>query len=199
MRVWRVVGEQLAAIANVLRNRDLRRLELAWGGFFVADWATLVSLSVWAYARGGASSVGLLGLVRVLPAALALPFGSMVADRFPRHRLLACVYALQAVVLAAVAATARAGGPPWAIYVLLAIVGVLAAPCRPAQLALAPVLARMPAELVAANVTAMTFEGLATLVGPGLAAVLLAAAGPWLGVAVAAAACLANALLIAGL
>jgi MFS family permease len=183
----------------VFRNRELRRLELAWGGFFAVEWGSLLGLSVWAYDRGGASAAGLVGLLRMLPAAVALPFGSIVTDRFPRQRVLVLVYALQALVLAAVAAVIRADGPAAATYVLIALVGIVAAPCRPAQLALAPVFSRSPEELVAANVTQTTFEGLASLLGPALAGVLLAVGDASIALAASAAVSLACALLVAGL
>jgi MFS family permease len=176
----------------------LRRLELAWGGFFVVEWASLLAVSVWAYGDGGASAVGLVGLLRMLPAAVALPFGSAVADRFPRHRVLVVVYVAQAVLVAGVAADIQVDGPRSLTYLLIALVGVVAAPCRPAQLAFAPMLARSPEELVAANVTQMTFEGVATLLGPVLAGVVLAVSGPPAALGVAAAFSLAGALLVAG-
>ena len=172
------LADQLGAVQDVFRNRDLRRLELAWGGFFVVEWASLLAVSVWAYGHGGASAVGLVGLLRMLPAAVALPFGAAVADRFPRHRVLVVVYVAQALLVAGVATVIAAGGPSSLTYLLIALVGVAAAPCRPAQLAFAPVLARTPEELVAANVTQMTFEGRATLLGPALAGVVLAVSGP---------------------
>jgi MFS family permease len=154
---------------------------------------------VWAYGHGGASAVGLVGLLRMLPAAAALPFGSAVADRFPRQRVLAVVYVVQALFVAGVAAVVRADGPPAVTYLLIALVGIAAAPCRPAQLAFAPMLARSPEELVAANVTQMTFEGLATLLGPAVAGILLAVSGPAAALGVAAAFSLASALLLAGI
>ena len=132
------------------------------GRVFVVEWASLLAVSVWAYANGGASAVGLVGLVRMLPAAVALPFGAAVADRFPRQRVLVVVYVAQSLLLAGVATVIQRNGPSALTYLLIAMVGVVAAPCRPAQLALAPVLARSAEELVAANVTQMTFEGLAT-------------------------------------
>ena len=49
---------------------------------------------------------------------------------------------------------------------------------RSLQIALQPLLARSPAELVAANVAAGTAEGLGTFAGPAVSAVLLAVAGP---------------------
>jgi len=176
----------------------LRRLELAWGSSFAVEWASLLALSVWAYGNGGAEAVGLVGLLRMLPAAIALPFGAAVADRFPRHRVLVSVYLGQALLIGGVAAVIQAGGPDALTYLLIALVGIVAAPCRPAQLALAPLLARSPEELVAANVTQMTFEGLATLVGPALAGVILALSGPPAALVVAAAFALASALLLTG-
>jgi MFS family permease len=194
----RVLADQVGAVEDVFRNRDLRCLELAWGGFFVVEWATLLAVSVWAYGHGGASAVGLVGLLRMLPAAVALPFGSAVADRFPRHRVLVVVYVAQALLVAGVAGVIQAKGPAALTYALIALVGVAAAPCRPAQLAFAPVLARSPEELVAANVTQMTFEGLATLLGPALAGVVLAVSGPPAALGIAALFSLASALLLLG-
>ena len=184
-------------MADVFRNPLLRRLELAWGGFFVVEWASLLAVSVWAYAEGGAAAVGLVGLLRMLPAAVALPFGSAVADRFPRHRVLVVVYVAQALLVAGVAASIQASGPRALTYLLIALVGVVAAPCRPAQLAFTPVLARSPEELVAANVTQMTFEGLATLLGPALAGVVLAISGPPAALVVASGFATASALVVA--
>jgi MFS family permease len=189
---------QAGAVKDVFRNGELRRLELAWGGFFVVEWASLLAVSVWAYREGGASAVGLVGLLRMLPAAIALPFGAAVADRFPRHRVLVVVYVAQAVLIAGVAAVIQADGPPAVTYLLIAAVGVAAAPCRPAQLALAPMLARSAEELIAANVTQMTFEGLATLLGPALAGLVLAVSGPPAALGVAAGFSLASALLLTG-
>jgi MFS family permease len=185
-------------VGGVFRNRDLRRLELAWGGFFVVEWTTLLALSVWAYGRGGASAAGLIGLLRMLPAAVALPFGATVIDRFARHRVLVVVYGAQAILLAATAVTIGADGPRAMVYVLTALVGIVAAPCRPAQLAMTPVIARAPEELVAANVTQTTFEGVASFVGPALAGVLLALSGASLALAAAAAVAAGSAFLIVG-
>jgi MFS family permease len=134
----------------------------------------------------------------MVPAAVALPFGSIVTDRYARHRVLVVVYTAQAVLLAGVAATIAADGPRALVFILVVLVGVAAAPCRPAQLAITPVIARSPEELVAANVTQTTFEGLASLLGPALAGALLALSGPALALAAAAAGAGASALLIAG-
>ena len=68
-RLQEHVRESFGALAEVFRNRQLRRLELAWAGSIIGSWAYSVALVVYAYKHGGASAVGLVGLIRWLPAA----------------------------------------------------------------------------------------------------------------------------------
>jgi predicted MFS family arabinose efflux permease len=96
------------------------------------------------------------------------------------------------------AATISAGGPRVIVYLLVVLVGVAAAPCRPAQLAMTPVVARSPEELVAANVTQTTFEGVASFLGPAVAGVLLDWSGASLALATAGAVAAGSAVLILG-
>jgi len=93
-------GGVLAESTAVARNRNLRRLELAYGVGITSEWAFVVALGVFAYERGGAAAVGILGLVRMLPAALATPFTAALADRYERERALVAVMLLSAVALA---------------------------------------------------------------------------------------------------
>ena len=94
-------GGVLAEFTAVARNRNLRRLELAYGVAITSEWAFVVALGVFAYERGGAAAVGILGLVRMLPAALATPFTAALADRYERERALVAVTLLSAAALAA--------------------------------------------------------------------------------------------------
>ena len=71
---------------EVYRNHGLRRLQLAWAGSIIGTWAYSVAIVVYAYHQGGASAVGLMGLIRWLPAAFAAPFTSVLGDRLPRVR-----------------------------------------------------------------------------------------------------------------
>jgi hypothetical protein len=77
----------LAGLVAVLRNENLRRLELAWGAAITAEWAHFVALGVFAYDAGGTVGVGIAGLVRMLPAALVAPFAASLGDRVPTHSL----------------------------------------------------------------------------------------------------------------
>src|SRR5919108_5367557 len=74
------------SFATVFRNRNLRRLELAWGISFTGEWAFVVALAVYAYDAGGALGVGLVGLIRMLPAAAIAPFAALLGDRYRRER-----------------------------------------------------------------------------------------------------------------
>ncbi|MDQ2982189.1 MAG: hypothetical protein M3R26_07700, partial [Actinomycetota bacterium] len=84
----RRLGESLRAFAAVFRNEDLRRLELAWSGSIIGQWGYEVALAVFAYRAGGATAVGLVGLVRLLPAAVVAPFAALLGDRFRRKRIM---------------------------------------------------------------------------------------------------------------
>ena len=80
--------ESLDAFKAVFTNPGLLRVELAWGFAITAYWAFIIALSVYAYDEGGAAAVGLVGLVRVLPAFVAAPFAGMLGDRYRRERVM---------------------------------------------------------------------------------------------------------------
>jgi MFS family permease len=186
-----------AALAEVFRSADLRRVELAWAGYCVADWAAFVALSVYAYDFGGAEAVGVLGLVRALPAAVGVPAGSALADRRRRERVLLAIQLLRAVTLGASAVAVAAGGAHWAVFLLAGLTAGVGAAYRPAQLALIPLLARTPQELVATNVSGSVLEGSAVLVGPALAGALLTFTGTDVVLAITAGISVWAALLVA--
>src|SRR5215218_3657016 len=110
---------RLDAVVEVMRHRDLRRLQIGWSAFFLVDGLTLVALSVWAFEEGGTSAVGFVGLARLLPGAIALPFGAWAADRFPRRLVLTAVFISIGVTQAAIAIALARDAPPIAVYVLV--------------------------------------------------------------------------------
>ncbi len=78
---------------SALRNRDLVLLLVTWGVWVTTDWALLVTVSLVALDLDGPTAVGLVGAVRVLPAAVLTSPLSVLTDRWSRARLLAVVYA----------------------------------------------------------------------------------------------------------
>jgi len=164
---------------------------------WAAEWAWLVALSVFAYAIGGVGLVGVVGLVRSLPAGVLAPALSSVADRWPQQRVLLAVHAGRAVLVALVAVAAAASWHPAFIVGIAALDGLLAVLHRPSHMAMMPALARSPEDLVAANVASGTLENVGTLVGPVIGGILVAVARP-LGFAVPAAMFAVAALLVLG-
>jgi MFS family permease len=161
----------------VLRNRAIRRIEIAWTAGTAADWAFLVVLLVVAYDEGGTLAVGILGAVRVIPAIVAAPFASTLVERFRGDRVLTAINVLRCGGAVATAAVVGLGLPIEATYVLAGIVAGAGSLVRPIQNALLPALARTPGELIAANVASSVGEGLGTFAGPLLAGILVASTG----------------------
>jgi len=170
----RRLGESLRAFAAVFHNDDLRRLELAWSGSIIGQWGYEVALAVFAYRAGGATAVGLVALVRLLPAALVAPFAALLGDRFRRKRIMVASDLARAGAMAGAAAAVSGGAPTVTVYALAAIAAVTGTAFGPAQSALLPSLARSPEELTAANATSTTLESVGFFVGPALGGLLLA-------------------------
>jgi MFS family permease len=170
--------ESLRALADVFGNPGLRRLELAWVGSVTGEWAYAIALAVYAYEAGGATTVGLVALLRFLPSAVVAPFAAVLADRYPRQRVMLTADAIRAGALAGAAVVALADGPSPAVYVLAALVSVVSTAFQPAQAALIPTLARDPQELTAANVASSTIASVGSFAGPALGGLLLAVTSP---------------------
>jgi MFS family permease len=192
---------RLSASATALRrafgNPDLRRLQLAAAGSIVGNWSYVVALAVFAYEEGGAAAVGLVALIRFIPAAIAAPFTSSLGDRFPRARVMLVSDLIRAAVMLAAALAIYADASPAIVYALAAVASIVGTAFRPAQAALLPSLARTPEELTAANVAASTIESVGVFLGPALGGLLLAATGPDVVFAANAATFLWSAFLIA--
>jgi MFS family permease len=162
----------ISAVAVAARNENIRRAELAWGLSIASEWAHFVVLGVFAYRAGGATAVGIAGLVRLLPAAVIAPFAASLADRFPRERFLLAVTLVGTAALAASAVAAWTGQRAL-VYAFAAAVGLSSTLTRPTLQALLPSLARTPEELISANAATSTIESVGTLAGPLLAGLLL--------------------------
>jgi MFS family permease len=139
----------------------------------IGDWAYATAIVVWAYQQGGATAVGVWGVVRLTAVALVTPFAAMLADRFPRVAVLVASDLLRALIMVAAAVVIASDGSPLLVYAVATIASLVAAPFRPAQLALLPQLVRSPEELTAANGVGSTLESLAFFVGPAIGGLLL--------------------------
>jgi MFS family permease len=166
------------AFRGTLKNADLRRVVFASAGFVASEWAYTVALAVYAYRAGGPTFVGLAGLIRMFPAAIAAPVGSLVLDTRPRERVLVVVYLLRAAMLIASAVALAAGAHVALVFALAALISLVSAMIRPVQWSLVPLLAETPEELAASNAALSLVEGLGILAAPAAAGLLLLTTSP---------------------
>jgi len=175
------VGDHLkqsaTAFRGVVANANLRRLQIAFALGIVGHWAYLVAVAVFAYNVGGAGAVGLMVVIRTVPAALIAPFAAVLADRYSRTRVMIVSALGRAALIAMAGISVSADAPAWTVYALVGLAMVVGTPYRPALAALTPAVARTPSELTAANAVASTLESVSYFVGPALAGLLLATTG----------------------
>jgi hypothetical protein len=172
------VARSVGSIGPVFRNRNLRRLELAYIAFTTAEWATWISMLIFAYEAGGPAAVGVVAMVQLAPSALVAPFAAYLGDRFPPERVIVAAYVGQALAIGTTGAALLGSAPIVLIYSLAALSTASITITRPLQASLFPRLARTPDELTAANATAVTIEATSILAGPALTGVLLGVAEP---------------------
>ena len=161
------------AFAQTLRVPNLRRAQLSFGAAWTAEWAVTVVVAILAYRQGGATAVGVVGLARMLPAALLAPSAAVVVDRFRRERVLACIAVIRTVMLAGAAFALGSLASPVLVYVLVAIETLAYTLYRPAHSALLPSICTTANELTSANVVRGLLDSSSALLGPLLAAVLV--------------------------
>jgi MFS family permease len=176
--VGRRLAEGGAALASNLRRPDLRRAQLAFGSAYAAEWSFTVALGVVAFRDGGATAVGIVALIRMLPSALVAPFATAVADRVRRDRVLIWIGVMRAAAVGTAAVVMAVDLSAVFVYLLAVIATIPFTAFRPAHSALLPALCETPRELTAANASRGLLDSASTLIGPLLAALLLDVSGP---------------------
>jgi predicted MFS family arabinose efflux permease len=192
-------SERLGQLAAAVRHPGIRRLQLAWTGCITAELAAAVGLAVVAHRLGGLGAVGLLGLIRSLPAAALGPFVASVAERRDHGRVLVAVLSARAALLALAVLVVATPVPDLLVFVVAAADALVYSAWWPTHSALVPQLATSPDQATAANVATTVIENLGTLVGPLVGAALLALSSPTAIFAVAAALLAAGAVVAAPL
>ena len=106
------LGTSARVCREALRIPDLRRVELAFVGFNMAEWAVYIAIAVYAYGQSGARGVGLVSAIQLIPAAVFAPFASVLGDRYRREAMLLVAYGVQVATIGATAvdATPRRAG-----------------------------------------------------------------------------------------
>ena len=168
----------LRAFVAVLRNRDLRRMALAYLGFSILEYGTWVALLVYAYDATGPASVGLVAFGQLVPAAFFAPLVNSLGDRYRRDRLLVAGYGALALTTLAVGAAMLIGLPAALVYLIAVAYSCSLTIARPLQAALVPAYADTAQEVTAGNAVSTIIDGLGVLIGPILAGLMLVAGQP---------------------
>ena len=192
------ISTAAGAFGDVFRTPELRRVQLAWAGSVLGNWSYVIALAVYAYGQGGAAAVGLIGVLRLIPAAIAAPLLSTLADRMRRERVMISSDVLRAVLMVAAGLVIAVDGPAPVVYAVVVLATIAGTVFRPAQAALLPSLVRDPRELSAANVVASTVESVGSFAGPAVGGLLLAFTSPEIVFMVNALTFVWSAVLVAG-
>jgi predicted MFS family arabinose efflux permease len=174
-RLRRQFAASSEAFRAVFRNRELRKLQLAFVGSITGEWGYFIALLIYANDHGGARGVSLILFLRWSCSAFASSWLAYLADRFPRERVMLSTDLIRASVMALMAVAVFSDWSPVVVYAGATFVSVAAKAFRPAQAALLPTLARTPEELTAANVVSSGIESIGAFAGPALGGLVLAA------------------------
>jgi MFS family permease len=168
------LADSFRAFADVFASANLRRLQIAAAGATVGQYTFAIALAVYAYRAGGATAVGEVAVIRAIPAALLAPFAAILADRYPRRRVMIASDLVRAGLTGLAALAVASGWSYWIPFAIVGLVRIASTVFRPAEAALIPSLAETPEQLTAANVSASTIDSIGIFAGPALGGILLA-------------------------
>ena len=125
---------------------------------------------------GDAWALGLVGLVELAPALFLMVAAGNAADRYPRRNVAIFAYVLLATSAIGLAIVSWVSGPTWVIYAWIAVVGTGRAFASPSVNTILPQLLS-PLEFANANAWLASTHQLASIVGPAIGGLLIAATG----------------------
>ena len=98
-RTWTSLRSTVGALVVDFSNRDMGLLGVATAATSFATWCFTIALGVYGFEAHGAAGVGIVALVRFLPAAIVSPLVGLMIDRFPRRTVMLGSALAAAVVL----------------------------------------------------------------------------------------------------
>jgi MFS family permease len=172
-----MMPNSVRVIGRVARDPRLRRIELGFVGFAIAEHGTWLASIMFAYDRGGVGEAGIAAVVLLAPALVVAPVAAFAADRFDSGRVLATGYAVQSVAMLLTALAIAGGASSLIVYAgaMVAASGITLT--RPALGALLPRATHTPADLTAANVVLGFVEYTGMFIGPALTGILVGVSG----------------------
>jgi MFS family permease len=186
----------MRALGEDFRNPDMGRLGISTALISFGTWCFTIALAVYGFDAHGAAGVGIVALVRYLPAAIVSPLVGLMIDRFPRRSVMLGSALAAAAVLAAAAAAAALDAPTAVVFTFPALFAIAICGYGPAHSALTPTLVETPQQLSASNVSHSAMENVGFLAAALVAGLLLGPTSPAFVFALAAAATSLTTLLL---
>lgn len=186
----------MRALTVDFENPDMGLLGVSTALSSFATWCFTIALGVYGFEAHGAAGVGIVALVRYLPAAIVSPLVGLLIDRFPRRSVMLGSALAAAVVLCGAAAATALGAATAIVFAFPALFAVAFCGYAPAHGALTPTLVETPQQLSASNVTHSVMENVGSLAAALLAGVLLGPTSPAFVIGVAAVAALLTCVLV---
>jgi hypothetical protein len=183
-RIRAAIGRRVA----VLAHRDFRRFYVGQVTSLLGTWMSSVAVTFAVLGSGGsADGLGVVMAAGILPQVAFVLGGGVLADRIGRRPVMLGADALCCAAQAGLAVALLAGRPPiWLFAVLAALVGTGQAFFGPALNGLMTEIAPR-AELGDANALYGLAQSATRIIGPSLAGLVVALAGPAVVIAVDAA------------
>lgn len=188
---------------SILRAFTNRSFALLWSGQIVSrlgDSFFTIALAWWVLQKtGSATAMGVVLICSTIPMLLFLLLGGVVGDRWPRVRLMLGSDLIRGGVVILIAVLAFMQWLQlWEVFVMSAIFGTVEAFFYPAYTALIPEL--VPVELLpSANSLRSISIKIALIVGPAIAATIIAVGGTSLAFALDGVSFLVSALCVVAL
>ena len=168
-------------MSNVYRALRTRNYRLYFGGQLVSligTWMQIVGQS-WLVLKmtGSGLDVGIVNALQFTPMLFAGAWGGLIADRYPKRRILITTQSLFAVSAAALALLVTGGWARlWMVYALAFAYGAVQVVDMPTRQAFVSEMVPMGDVMNAVSLNTAVFNG-ARLVGPAVAGVLITRVG----------------------
>jgi MFS family permease len=191
------LAPELSAFAAI-KAPGLRLLAAAFTLFKTSEMGSWLAVTAVAHEFGGVREASIVMVASLLPAAGFAPFVGPLASRHGVGTVLRAGLLVQTVCLVGIAALGVAESPKLTIYFLVIVGTTAMVTTRPTIAAALPGAVDDPRQLTAAHAVLGSLDGVATLCGPALTAIVVTVAGMWapfalFGVMTASAAVLASA------
>jgi MFS family permease len=177
-RSWTALGTSVRALAVDLTDPNLGPLGLSSALISFATWSFTIAVGVYGFDAHGAAGVGIVALVRYLPAAIVSPLVGLLIDRFPRRSVMLGSSLASAAALSGAAVAAALDAPTAVVFAFPALFSVAVCGYAPAYSALFPTLVETPQQLSAGNVAHSVLESIGFLAAALAAGLLLSPTSP---------------------